>query len=336
MADTILLTGASGFIAKHCVLALLNAGYAVRGTVRRLDRGDEVRAAVAPHLDDPAALERLSFIATDLTADAGWPEAMAGATAVIHTASPFPVEVPKDEMVLIRPAVEGTARVLNAAAEAGITRVVLTSSTAAITDPRRGRVQTGADWADPDAPETAAYAKSKTLAEREAWAVAKARGLALTTVNPGFVVGPPLDRHFGSSIGVVRRFLAGKDPAMPKIGFPMVDVRDVAALHVIALQRPETAGQRIVAVAGCLWFSEMGKILKTAYPDRRIPTMTAPKPLLRLLALFDPQIRAILPSVGQIDEVSGAATERGLDFTFIPPAEALRASATWLVENKAV
>ena len=251
----------------------------------------------------------------------------------MHTASPFPISEPKDEADLIRPAVEGTARVLNAAADAGVGRIVLTSSVVAIADLRRKRVQTAEDWADPEAPGASAYGKSKTLAEREAWAIAGARGLALTTVNPAFVLGPPLDAQFGSSVGVIRRFLAGKDPAMPRVGFPVVDVRDVAALHLRALQRPETAGRRLVAAAGSLWFAEMGRILKDAYPDRRIPTREAPKLLLQVLALFDPQVRALIPRLGILEEVSGEATARDLDFTFTPPADALRATAAWLVEN---
>lgn len=333
MTETIVLTGISGFIAKHVALKLLNAGYAVRGTIRNPRRADEVRAAVKPYLTDPAAMDRLTFATADLESDAGWAAAMAGATAVIHTASPFPIAQPKDEQVLIRPAVEGTRRVLMAARAAGITRVILTSSTVAIIDETVHGTQDETNWCKLDAPGTTAYAKSKTLAEQEAWALAKAKGLQLTTINPGFVVGPPLDTHYGSSVGVVKRLLKGRDPMLPKIGFAMVDVRDVAEAHLRALQRPATAGNRYAAVAGAMWMPKMGATLKAAYPARRIPTRTAPPVLLRLLALFDPALRAILPSLGIIHDVSGARARADLGIAFIPPAEGLRAAADWLVRN---
>jgi dihydroflavonol-4-reductase len=333
MTDTILLTGISGFIAKHIALKLLNAGYAVRGTVRTLNRADEVRAALKPYLTDPAAMDHLTFATADLESDAGWTDAMAGITAVIHTASPFPIAQPKDEQILIRPAVEGTRRVLMAAKAAGITRVILTSSTVAIIDETVHGQQDENNWCNLDAPGTTAYAKSKTLAEREAWAIANAEGLHLTTINPGFVVGPPLDANFGSSISVVQRFLKGRDPMLPKIGFAMVDVRDVADLHLCALQRPATTGNRYAAVAGSMWMPDMGALLKAAYPARRIATRTAPRFLLRILSVFDPALRAIMPSLGIMHDVSGARAVADMDITFTTPADGLRAAADWLVKN---
>jgi dihydroflavonol-4-reductase len=336
MTETILLTGISGFIAKHVALKLLNAGYAVRGTIRSAKRADEVRAAIKPHLTDPSALDRLTFAAADLESDTGWADAMAGITAVIHTASPFPIAQPKDEQVLIRPAVEGTRRVLMAAKAAGITRVILTSSTVAIVDEGVHGPQNEDNWCNLDAPGTSAYAKSKTLAEQEAWRIAKAEGLLLTTINPGFVVGPPIDANYGSSIGVVKRFLKGRDPMLPKIGFAMVDVRDVAELHLRALQRPATAGNRYAAVAGSMWMPDMGATLKAAYPTRRIATRTAPRFLLRILSMFDPAIRSILPSLGIIHDVSGARAVADMGITFTTPQDALRASADWLVKNNGV
>ena len=187
MTETILLTGISGFIAKHVAAKLLNAGYGVRGSLRRLERAGEVRAALAGVV--PAeAMARLSFVALDLEADAGWAQAMQGVTALVHTASPFPIAQPKDEAVLIRPAVEGTLRALRAAKAAGVGRVVLTSSTAAVTDSGKTGVQDETDWCDANAADTSAYSKSKTLAERAAWDFCAAEGLALTTINPGFVM----------------------------------------------------------------------------------------------------------------------------------------------------
>jgi len=330
--DTVLLTGCSGFIAKHVALKLLNAGYHVRGTLRRMDRADEVRAAVAPHLTGGAGT--LTFVQADLEADTGWAEALAGVAAVMHTASPFPITQPKDPAVLIRPAVEGTERVLKAAAAAGVTRVVLTSSTVAImNDGKPGVLHDEADWCDITLPSTTPYAKSKTLAERAAWDLAKTLGMQLTTVNPGLVVGPPLDEHYGSSLGLVERLLKGKDPMLPGIGFPVVDVRDVAEMHLRALQRPETAGKRYISTSGSMAMVDMGRTLKAAYPTRRIATREAPAIMLRLISLFDPQIRAILPKIGQLERTSNARAVKEMGIEFISPKAALLASADWLVKH---
>ena len=333
MTDIILLTGISGFMAKHIALQLLNAGYAVRGTLRSPARADEVRTALAPHLTTPAALDRLTFATADLENDAGWPAAMTGITAVLHTASPFPIKTPDHPDDLIRPAVQGTTRVLTAVADAGITRVILTSSTAAVVDETAHGTQDEGNWCNIDAPGTSAYSRSKTLAERAAWQIATTRHLQLTAINPGFVVGPPLDQHFGSSIGLVKRFLSGKDPMLPDIGFSVVDVRDVALAHLRALQRPETAGLRILAVAGAMSMPQMGRTLRAAYPDRRIATKTAPKFLLRILALFDAEARAALPMVGKTHTVSNTRAKASLGMDFISPVDALRAAAAWLTSH---
>jgi dihydroflavonol-4-reductase len=332
MAETVLLTGVSGFIAKHIALKFLNAGYNVRGTVRRLDRGEEVRAAVTPHLGESAGT--LSFVQADLESDAGWAEAMAGVSAVIHTASPFPIAQPKDPAVLIRPAVEGTERVLKAAAAAGVERIVLTSSTVAVLNESKPDAQQDeSDWCDVTLPTTTAYAKSKTLAEKAAWDLAKAKGLKLTTINPGLVLGPPLDEHYGSSLGLVERLLKGKDPMLPGFGFPTVDVRDVAEMHLRALQRPETVGKRYLSAAGTLAMVEMGRILKATYPTRRIATREAPAFLIRFLSLFDPQIKAILPKIGHLEHVSNARAVKEMGMEFAAPKAALLASADWLVTH---
>lgn len=328
----VLLTGCSGFIAKHVAVKLLNAGFDVRGTLRRPDRAEEVRAAVAPHVT--AGAGKLEFVQADLESDAGWAEAMAGVEAVLHTASPFPIAQPKDPQALIRPAVEGTRRVLEAAAEAGVKRVILTSSVAAVVDLSRGsQLQDEDHWCDPTKDTATAYEKSKTLAERKAWEIARARGLALTAINPGFVLGPPLDEHYGSSLGLVERFLKGKDPMVPPMGLAIVDVRDVAEAHLRALQRPETAGKRYIVSAGAMAFVEMTRALKAAWPTRRIPVREAPKPLIRVLSLFDPGIRTILPRLGHTDHLSNARAVRDLGIQFTPPKAALMASAEWLVAH---
>lgn len=330
--DLVLLTGVSGFIAKHIALKLLNAGYAVRGTLRRMDRADEVRAALAPYLTEQAG--DLSFVQADLESDAGWADAFGGVAALVHTASPFPGTQPKDAASVIRPAVEGTERVLKAAAAAGVTRVVLTSSTVAVLNETRfDALQDEADWCDIHLPTTTPYARSKTLAERAAWEIAKARGLKLTAINPGLVFGPPLDAQYGTSLALVERILKGRDPMMPPVGQPVVDVRDVAEMHLRALQRPETAGRRYIAASGSMAFVDMGRTLKAAYPTRRIPTREAPPVLVRLLALLDPSIRTILPKLGHLERVSNARAVKEMGMEFIAPKAALLASADWLVKH---
>ncbi len=303
--QTVFVTGATGFIAKHIVLNLLNAGYRVRGSVRALTRGDEVRAAVAPHLKNATDLkERLDFMPLDLTRDAGWDTALQGCDALIHTASPFPIAQPKDQDTLIRPAVEGALRALKAAQAAGIARVVMTSSEVAVrgTDLRPGRAAYDEDdWTDVNRPGIHAYAKSKTLAERAAWDFARdqAPGMRLTTINPSFVLGPPLDRHYGSSVGMIERLLRGKDPMLPQVSIPIVDVRDVAEAHVRALERDASIGKRILVSDTSLWMTEMARAVKAAHPDRRMATRAAPDLLMRVMALWDRQIASIVPVLGQ-------------------------------------
>ena len=332
--DTIVLTGASGFIAKHILLQLLGAGHRVRATIRTPGRADEVRAAVLPHLS-PDAGQRLEFVTLDLDSDEGWSEALQAATALVHTASPFPIAQPKNPDDVIRPAVNGTLRALGAARDAGVHRVVLTSSVVAVVNEAKGFPQDESDWCNPDLPTTTPYARSKTLAERAAWDfVAKTPGMQLTTINPGFVFGPLLDDTFGSSVGFVKRILGGKDPMLPDFALPLVDVRDVALMHLRALERPETAGKRYIAADEPVAMYEMGRILKTVYPARRMPTRVAPWLVMRMLALFDPEIRSILPKIGKIERLSNARARSEMDLRFIPAAEALKATAASLVDRK--
>lgn len=324
------LTGASGFLAKHITRRLLEEGYAVRATLRTPSREGEVRSAVLPGLK-PDAGNRLTFITADLLRDAGWDQAMAGAQALMHTASPFPLTGPRDPQDLIRPAVEGTRRALEAAAAAGVKRVVLTSSVAAVIHPSSPDAPDESDWADPDAPGAWAYSRSKTLAERAAWEMAEAKGLDLTTINPGWILGPLLDAQSGTSVALVQRFLKGQDPMVPDFGFPIVDVRDVVLAHVRALQDPSHAGERIILAAGTLSMPEMTRLLKETYPDRKIPTRIAPPLLVRLLGLIMPEMRQLVPQLGHRQRVSNAKARQRLGIEFIPPEEALRATAKDLI-----
>lgn len=329
MPQTVLLTGVTGFIAKRIALDLLNAGHTVRGSLRSAKRADEVRDAVRPHLTDPAALERLSFVELDLMRDEGWDAALDGVDALMHTASPFPMTQPKDENDLIRPAVDGTLRALRAADAAGVTRVVLTSSVVAIEAVEvGGRPYTPADWSDPAHPKSSAYYKSKTLAERAAWDfVADHPQMQLTSVNPALVLGTPMDAQYGTSLQLVERVFNGSDPMVPDIGFGVVDVADVSAMHVAALERPETAGNRYIASAASVSMVEMARHLKAAYPDRKIPTRVAPKLMLRVLALFDSTIKTVLPGLGITPKFDTSATTRDLGITFTPWEKATERAA---------
>jgi len=340
---TVFLTGASGYIGKHITLQLLSAGYTVRASVRSSAKGTEVVEALRGHLENPELLEtHLSFVELDLTSDAGWSEALEGVDALLHTASPFTIDPVKDENVLIRPAVDGTLRAMKAAHAAGVHRVVLTSSVAAIQGRQLPEGKSAFDesmWTDVNSPlGNDPYTKSKTLAEEAAWEFVKhdAPEMLLTTINPSLVLGAPLDRNFGTSVAVLERLLSAKDPALPDVSFSIVDVKDVATLHVLSLDLAETAGQRYVASAGALTFIEMAKVLKAAYPKRKIVTRQAPKFLLQILALFDGQIKAILPSLGNHTRISSAKAQSAFAMQFISPEQSIVETAAFLLQEEPV
>ena len=337
---TVLLTGASGYIGKHIALQLLNQGYSVRASVRSLSKSDEVRNAVLPHLIDKTKLDsRLTFVELDLEKDAGWDAALKGVDVLMHTASPFPIASPKDENELIRPAVDGTLRALKAAHNAGVHRVILTSSMAALygCDLPAGKSEYDETlWTDVSHPiGRVPYTKSKTLAEKAAWDYVKnfAPKIALTTINPVLVLGAPLDKNFGSSISVVERILKGKDPMLPDIRFAIVDVKDVALMHVAAITNDATKGERLLASSETYSFVQIAKVLKSIYPKGKVKTTQAPSPLIKFLSLFDAEIKAVLPLLGKPMAISGAKAKRVLGISFIPVQVTLRDSADYLVKN---
>ncbi len=339
MTSKVFVTGASGYIAKHIILQLLLAGHNVVGSVRNMTRADEVRAAVMPHLPEDIDLEfALDFKVLDLTSDHGWQDALSGCTSLIHTASPFPLTSPRNEDDLIRPAVDGTVRALSAADAAGIKRVVLTSSAVAVmqANPPQNRTFDETDWSDPDHPTNSAYGRSKLQAERAAWAYATDHKLALTTINPVLVFGAPLDTAFGSSVSIIQRLLRGKDPMLPKIGFPIVDVKDVAKMHVAALTNDETHGMRILANSGFLWFNQVAETLQKAYPSRKITTRVAPNFLIKLMARFDQELRVVVPFLDVMQSVSNLRARRILGIEFTTPRDSIRQTAAFLIENDAL
>jgi dihydroflavonol-4-reductase len=336
----VLLTGAGGYIGKHVALQLLNKGYAVRASVRDLKRSQEIKDALRPHLVSGIDIESaLTFVVLDLNKDAGWNEALAGIDVLMHTASPFPIASPQDENELIRPAVEGTLRAMRAAKSAGVKRVVLTSSVAAIYGIDLPSGVTEFDetmWTDVLHPVgKKAYTKSKTLAEKAAWDFVKneASEISLTTINPVLVLGVPLDSNFGSSISVVERVLKGKDPMLPDLRFAIVDVKDVAKMHVDCIDIKATYGQRIVASAGTLSFVEIANI-KSAFPASNTKTGKAPNFLIKFLANFDDDIKAVLPLLGKPMLVSNKKAKSLLGISFISAQTSVEESAAFLVKNQ--
>lgn len=308
--STILVTGGSGFIGSHCILQLLGAGHQVRTTVRNLQREPDVRAMLKVGGADPG--NRLSFYAADLEKDSGWAQAVAGCEYVLHVASPLPLHIPKNEDELIVPAREGTLRVLRAARDAGVKRVVLTSSFGAIGYGHKPRLApfTEADWTDPTASDVLPYIKSKTVAERAAWDFMAREGgsLELSVVNPVAVLGPVLGPDFSASIQLVQRFLAGNMPGCPKLYFGIVDVRDVADLHVRAMTHPQAKGERFLAVTGeFISLREIAVVLKQhlGAAAAKVRTLQVPNWLIRLAALRDPAIKQILPELGKIKKGTG-------------------------------
>lgn len=336
----VLLTGASGYIGKHIALELLNQGYHVRASVRSITKSQEVIDAVKPHLADSSDLnDRLTFVELDLEKDSGWDEALIGADVLMHTASPFPIASPKDENDVIRPAVDGTLRALNSAKKAGITRVILTSSNAAIYGTNLPSGKTEFDetmWTDVNHPVgKVAYTKSKTLAEQAAWKFIQEQGpeIRMTTINPVLVLGAPLDKHFGSSLSVIERLMKGSDPMAPDIQFSIVNVRDVAKLHVNAIKISGAENERFLATSETRSFVDMAKFLKSNYPKSKVKTGLAPDLLIRFLAIFDADIRAVLPLLGKTIIHSGAKASAVLAMKFTPIDETIKESADYLIKN---
>jgi nucleoside-diphosphate-sugar epimerase len=315
--ELVLVTGGSGFIGSHCILQLLAAGHEVRATLRNLKREGDVRTILKAGGAEPGA--GLSFIAADLENDAGWPAAVAGCDFVLHVASPFPSSLPKHEDELIGPAREGALRVLRASRNAGVKRVVLTSSFAAIGYGHKEQSSpfTESSWTDPNGVDATAYVKSKTLAERAAWDFIASEGgeLELSVINPVGVFGPVLGPDYSTSILIVQRMMDGAMPGCPRLYFGVVDVRDVADLHIRAMNHPAARGERFLGVAGD-FMSILGiaKVLKDRMGEaaKRVPTRELPDWLVRLAALRDPAVKQILPELGKLKNATSEKARRML------------------------
>jgi len=338
----VLVTGATGYIAGHCIRELLEHGYRVRGTVRSVKDPSKTQ-----HLRKMASAlgGSLELVEANLSADQGWKEAVAGCTYVQHVASPFPPEVPKDENELIRPAVDGATRVLNACAAAGtVKRVVMTSSVAAVAfghdDQGTEKVRTEADLSNPDRSDP--YPKSKTLAERAAWDLVSKlppdRRFELAVINPGFVLGPLLNNDQGTSGELIRKLMVRDMPACPEIGFASVDVRDVAIAHRLAMERPEAAGNRYICAGDHIWVQDIAKILAAEFNPRgyRVPTGRLPYWLMWVIAWFDKAVNLALTFVGRRELVSSAKAQRELGWKMRPVRDSVIDTARTMIEQGVV
>jgi nucleoside-diphosphate-sugar epimerase len=328
----VLVTGGSGFIAGHCILQLLEQGHLVRATIRSLAKEAAVRAVLVDagivHAD------KLSFVAADLMGDEGWAQAVAGVDFVLHVASPVRPGHVANEDDLIVPAREGALRVLRAARDAGVKRVVLTSAFHAVSwgHPHGDHTFTEDDWTILNGPGVDAYGRSKTLAERAAWDFMAAEGgaMELATVLPVAVMGPVMGSEISGSNHLIQLMLEGAMPALPNLYIPIVDVRDVASAHILAMTKPEAAGERFLLSNGrALPMKEIGAIIRAELGDaaRRIPTRSIPDLALRIVALFNAELRLSVPDLGYAKKTSNEKAQALLDWTPRDPREAIVAAA---------
>lgn len=332
----VLVTGGSGFIGGHVVKSLLEAGHDVVATIRNPDREADVRTTLG--VAGCPRLNHLSFAIADLEKDAGWAEAAAGCEFVHHVASPFPLGSPSDEQKLIRPAVEGTLRALKAARDAGARRTIVTSSFAAVGygHPERREPFTETDWTNPDSPDSQAYIRSKYFAEKAAWDFVAREGgaMELSVVNPVGVFGPALNSDLSSSVGVVKALLNGQMPAVPRLYFGVVDVRDVADLHLRCMTDPKAKGERFLAVAGpVMSVHEVATVLRARLGARaaRVPARETPDWLIRIAALFSKQARGVVPGLGRRRTMVADKARRLLGWSPRSNEEAIVSSAESLI-----
>ncbi|GAA3614428.1 aldehyde reductase [Kineosporia mesophila] len=342
MSSRVLVTGGSGFIAGHIILQLIEQGHLVRATVRSLEREEGVRRTLSEA--GLFAPQNLQFVAADLTADRGWAEAVQDVDYVLHVASPLHTENVKDENDVIRPAREGTLRVLRAARDAGVRRVVLTSAfhSVGFGHPHTHGPFTEDDWSVIDGPGVDAYGKSKILAERAAWdfITREGGGTELTTILPVAVMGPVLGQDVSGANHIVQRSLNGEMPGYPNMYVPIVDVRDVAAAHVAAMSTPAAAGQRILVSTGqpAMAMRHIGEVLKANFGEaaKKVPSRRIPDFIVRLTARFKPEFRPVAADLGFVKQVSNDRLTRILGLSPRSPEQAIVDSARSLINKSLV
>ena len=335
--QTVVVTGATGFVGRWIVVALLESGgRTVVGNFRPGESDAELHGALEGHVS-PAALSRLRLVPADLHANEDWSAVMAGATALIHTAATVPSGEPKDRKGFITREVAGVDRVLRAASAAGVARVVMTSSMAAVVEnaqPGDGPMRFGPnDWTDLDARKLPAYTVAKTRAERLAWALAEELDLAVTTICPGMVFGPMLGGEVGASMGFLDAIVHGSIPKVPPTGFEIVDVCDVAEAHVAALDRDDLAGQRILLAAGYRSMNQIAEVVQRAWPDRKVPTEEMPHWLVHVFARFIPEMRTVERNLGVQRLMDGSFGEGLLVDGYRSPDESIVEGARSILER---
>ena len=323
MAGKVFVSGGSGYIAGFLIRQLIAEGWTVHTSIRDLAREATVRASLA--VDD----SKLKFFAADLTGDAGWAEAMAGCSHVAHVASPLPSNAPKSDDELIVPARDGALRALKAAKAAGVKRFVMTSSMAAIAygHGRSKSVFTEADWTDPTSPDAYAYVRSKTIAERAArdWVAAEGGDMEFVTVNPSLVLGPLQSGDFSTSLEAIKKLLEGSMPGLPNFGFGIVDVRDVADMHVRCLTMPDMAGERFICSGPFLMMADVAAILRDGLgpQGRKVPKRKLPDWLMRVVGRFDPVVRQVLGELGNVRDTDISHARTKLGWSPRPPEESV-------------
>ena len=329
--ETVLVTGGTGFIGLHCLQQLLDKGYKVRTTIRSESRKQEVMDAMKKHSSNS---ENLEFFIADLLNDDGWKEAVEGSKYVLHVASPFFLGEPENEDVFIKPAVEGTLRVLNACADADVQKVVLTSSFAAVGygHPREKEVYSEEDWSSEDG-EISPYAKSKTLAERAAWEfvenLEESKKFELTVINPVAVTGPMLTSDIGSSNDFLLKLISGSMPACPKIHMGYIDVRDVAKAHIFSMTEEKTNGERIIVSENEMFFAEVGKTLNEA-GFKKSPTKEMPNFLVKIMSLFVGELKTLLSALNRKGDIDKTKAKSFFNWDFISTEKSVTETAQQL------
>jgi dihydroflavonol-4-reductase len=332
----VLLTGVTGFLGSHTTIQLLEKGYQVIGTLRDMKRANSIKNVIAQHTSHT---DNLRFVEADIQDENIWQKLMVGVDYVQHIASPFPKIMPKDENDLIIPARQGNINILSAASACGVKRVVITSSTAAISygqpKERRKRTFDETDWTDVNRnDDIAPYYKSKTIAEKAAWDFIKNdhSGLELVAVCPGLILGSLLEEDFNASANVLIKLLDGSMPALPQIGFDMVDVRSIASLLILAMETPEAKNQRYIGSSGYLTLSNMSRILKMAYPKMKIPSRKLPNFMVHVLSLFDATLKPILLDLGTERKMNNSKAINDLGWKLIKPEETVLSCAASILQ----